>query len=522
MLFDRLREELKCSICLSIYTYPVTLRCGHNFCRGCIDRVLDTQRESGEYSCPECRQKVPRRPQLVKNKTLYNIVHFLSIEPNLKDNGTLCTHCIHSPIAAVKFCLYCDAFLCHNHLRVHKKSPEHVLTNLAIVDERGRCPVHKQVLKYFCTQDDACICESCYVAGEHNGHPLNVLDEVFKKRLRHLQKNVVTEAERSNKRVQNLHEDKTKALGKANSETERVTAVFTLLKERLEDLEKRVQGDIMKQTEMVALNYDEVIQRAETENREISSKMGHVELLCTTPDPLTALQESHAGDQWDDGDRARGDVRLPDGGDLKVLGVSGTLHMGLADILKEVTAYFYMPDAVDILLDPNTAGKKMIISDDRKTAYWSYYTHRDPDTPEKFQDVPQVLSCLLFTAGPYYWEVDVGGSKSWCVGVCYPSITRKGRGRTRCGWNRESWALSRCGYLYSVTHDETSYRLPEKISSDRVGVYLDCRAGQISFYDLSAPIRHVFTFTTTFTGPLHAVFGVAHGYLKMCERNPEV
>ncbi|OCT62503.1 hypothetical protein XELAEV_18043586mg [Xenopus laevis] len=55
MAAANLREELDCSICLSIYTDPVSLLCGHSFCQGCIEGLLDTQEGSGGYSCPECR-----------------------------------------------------------------------------------------------------------------------------------------------------------------------------------------------------------------------------------------------------------------------------------------------------------------------------------------------------------------------------------------------------------------------------------------------------------------------------------
>uniref|UniRef100_A0A8C5MSU8 Uncharacterized protein n=1 Tax=Leptobrachium leishanense TaxID=445787 RepID=A0A8C5MSU8_9ANUR len=56
-----LRDELTCSICLNIYTDPVTLPCGHSFCRTCIGDVLDTQEGSGAYKCPECRAESQER-----------------------------------------------------------------------------------------------------------------------------------------------------------------------------------------------------------------------------------------------------------------------------------------------------------------------------------------------------------------------------------------------------------------------------------------------------------------------------
>ncbi|XP_068100488.1 histone lysine acetyltransferase CREBBP-like [Hyperolius riggenbachi] len=73
MASKKLREELLCSICLDIYTDPVTLRCSHSFCRVCIATVLDTQKGSHHYKCPECRTKFPKRPTLGRNRKLCNI-----------------------------------------------------------------------------------------------------------------------------------------------------------------------------------------------------------------------------------------------------------------------------------------------------------------------------------------------------------------------------------------------------------------------------------------------------------------
>ena len=43
-------EDLSCCICLTIFTDPVMLHCGHSFCRTCITQVLTSQ-----HQCPQCR-----------------------------------------------------------------------------------------------------------------------------------------------------------------------------------------------------------------------------------------------------------------------------------------------------------------------------------------------------------------------------------------------------------------------------------------------------------------------------------
>ncbi|XP_073492764.1 histone lysine acetyltransferase CREBBP-like isoform X4 [Aquarana catesbeiana] len=70
------REELTCCICLDVYRDPVSLRCGHYFCHDCIETALDTQEGGRYYTCPECRGKYPKRPNLKQNRKLRNIVEY--------------------------------------------------------------------------------------------------------------------------------------------------------------------------------------------------------------------------------------------------------------------------------------------------------------------------------------------------------------------------------------------------------------------------------------------------------------
>ncbi|XP_068094679.1 nuclear factor 7, ovary-like [Hyperolius riggenbachi] len=505
-----LREELECPVCLGIYTDPVNLRCGHNFCRVCIDRVLDSQEGSGGYSCPECRDNYKERPGLQRNIALRNIAkRFLSTQPDQKKAGVNCTYCIHSSVPAVRSCLHCDASMCDNHLTVHSKAPEHVLCAPTTFLETRKCSVHKEILKYYCTEDAACVCVSCYVIGGHVGHKMMSLDEASKekkKKLRNVLQKLMAETQEAEKRVQSLEERRRKACEKADCEADRVTALFRDLRRRLEDLEKRVLNDITRQVQP----YDDIIKQLEIKKEELTRKMCHIEELCNMTDPLTVLQESHTSDLCDT-EVDRHDKQLYDGGDLDVARISHTLHTGLADIMSGVTAGIAVQPA-DILLDVNTAYNYLHISDDRKTASFPSWQDR-PETPERFQ-CRQVLSSQSFSSGQHYWEVDVGGSDRWRVGMCYPSIARRG-GQSGIGDNNKSWGLYREGNQFSVVHDRKVIGLPDGIPSDRVRIDLHYEAGQISFYALCDPIRPLHTFKATFTEPLHAVLCVGGGCIKI-------
>ncbi|XP_077327091.1 E3 ubiquitin-protein ligase TRIM39-like [Lithobates pipiens] len=523
MASANLRVELECSVCLNIYTDPVNLRCGHNFCRVCIDRVLDTQEGSGGYSCPECREKFPDRPALQRNITLRNIVgNFLSAQPHQEESGVFCTYCVDFPVPAVRSCLHCEVFLCDKHLKVHKKSPEHVLCDPTLSMESRKCSVHKKILEYYCTEDETCICVTCSLAGEHRGHQVKMLDEASEKKketLRNVLQKLLIKREETEERVQSLQEHRRKVEEEAAGDTERVTVLFRDLRRRLEDLEKRVLREISGRAERIS------IRDLEIKKEELSKKLRHIEELCNVTDPLTVLQESDTGDLCDteDGDnedRERHEELLHDGGGLDVDGISHTLRT-LSNIITEVNVSSYIKGAADILLDVNTANNYLHISDDRKTVSWSHRKQNHPETPERFQDYPQVLSSRSFSSGRHYWEVDVGGSDYWIVGMCYPSIDRRGGRRSVIGKNKKSWGLYRNGDQYRVIHENKGILLPSNLSSNRVRIDLDYEVGRISFYDLCDPIRHLHTFTTTFTEPPHAGICVWGGCIKICGGNRE-
>ncbi|XP_069823808.1 E3 ubiquitin/ISG15 ligase TRIM25-like [Dendropsophus ebraccatus] len=513
-----LRDELLCSICLSVFKDPVMLRC--------IGRVLDTQDGAGVYSCPECREEYQERPALMRNLYLHNVAErFLVTQPEQAEiTGICCTYCVDSAVPAVRSCLLCEASLCDKHLRVHSKSPEHVLSEPSTSLEKRKCSVHKKVLEYYCTEDAACICVSCYLIGEHNGHDIKSLDEASKdkkEKLRNVLQKLMTKKEETEERVQSVEERRRKAQEKAAGEAERVTALFTDIRRRLDDLEKRVLSEISRQEKEESLSLSALIQQLEIKKDELSRKMRHIEELCNMADPLTVLQEPDTGDLCDpeegggDEDTGGHDRQLHGVDDLDVAVISDTFCT-LCDIISGIRIGIYGEDAADILLDVNTANNYLLISDDLKTATGTREKQNRPETAERFQDYycPQVMSSRRFSSGRHYWDVKISRSGRWRVGMCYPSIDRRGD-QSVIGYNNKSWCMERYDNQYKVIHDRKVIRLPDNISSDRFRICLDYKVGQLSFYELCDPIRHLHTFTATFTDPLHAALCVAGGSIKI-------
>uniref|UniRef100_L7N2P2 RING-type domain-containing protein n=1 Tax=Xenopus tropicalis TaxID=8364 RepID=L7N2P2_XENTR len=305
-----LRAELSCSICLSIYTDPVSLPCGHNFCRVCIGKTWDTQVDTFREnpSCPECRQRFKRKPELATAWKLRGLVE-------------------------------------------------------------GHC---QSVLEYHCCEDSACICASCCLAGGHRGHRVELLSEASEKKkekLRKVLEKLSPEREETERGAQRLQERRREVAEVAASETERVTALFRGIREELEALEKRLLSDISRQKEELSLTLTELIQQLEIKKDELSRKIRHIEELCNMADPLTVLQEqeSHGAafcgaegadtegreregtegadnegreregtEGADNEGREREGIKVPAVGDLDVGRISETLLTGLAGIVTGV------------------------------------------------------------------------------------------------------------------------------------------------------------------------------------------
>ncbi|XP_041426889.1 E3 ubiquitin-protein ligase TRIM7-like [Xenopus laevis] len=511
-----LRAELSCSICLSIYTDPVSLSCGHNFCWDCIERTWDTQVETflENPSCPECRKRFSRRPELTTDWKLRDLVErFRPTETEPGETGIFCTYCVLSPVPAAKSCLLCEASLCDTHLRGHSKSAEHVLTQPTDSFMERKCSVHNELLKYYCCEESVCICVSCCLAGEHRGHRVELLSEASEKKkekLRQVLDKLRPEREETERGAQRLQESRREVAEKAAGETERVTALFRDIREQLEALEKRLLSDISSQKEKLSLTLTDLMEQLEIKKDELSRKIRHIEELCNMADPLTVLQEREShGAADNEGGRERHDIKVPAVGDLDVDLISETLLTGLAAIGTGVKGLcFPGQEATDLLLNINTAGYDVSVSGDRKSASYSLTDQHHPQTPERFQDYPQTLSSRSFPSGRHYWEVEVSESGEWRVGVAYPSIERRG-GQSRIGDNNKSWCLYRWdNKIYSVIHGNKWTNLPHVPSYSRIRISLDYEAGRLSFYELSEPIRHLHTFTATFTEPLHAAFWV--------------
>ncbi|XP_077110733.1 E3 ubiquitin/ISG15 ligase TRIM25-like [Ranitomeya variabilis] len=517
MAFVDLRDELNCSICLCIYTDPVTLSCGHNFCRGCIDCVLlSAHDQDGGYSCPDCRARFMGLPALQRNVALCAIAErFRSAQPE-QSGEVFCTYCIHASIPAVKSCLHCEASLCSDHLIVHSRSSEHVLSEPSTAPKTRKCAVHKKILEYYCSKDSTLICVSCRLDGEHGGHSVESLDKASEKKRRQLfqlLQNLESKRSVMEKRFQSLEKRLSSVHEKEADMTKEITVMFQDIRRNLEELEKKVLIEVSRQEKQAVLSISELIQQMEVKKEEISKEIHHIEALCHTTDPITVLQEQLPCQR--DLENGPTMVVKRDNQSHEVVGLcmdpisNGIL--ALSDMVRNLTKGIYLQDPTDITLDVSTSGDHLTISDNLKVATCSERNNL-PKTPERFE-CNQILSKEAFSSGVHYWDVEGSGSGMWRVGVCYPSMGRAGS-KSIIGSNDRSWALEYFISEYSATHNDKEVCVSEDQSCCRLRVHLDYDAGQLSFYELGDPVKHLHTFSAIFTEPLHAAFWVGWDAVK--------
>ncbi|XP_074476204.1 neoverrucotoxin subunit alpha-like [Sebastes fasciatus] len=162
--------------------------------------------------------------------------------------------------------------------------------------------------------------------------------------------------------------------------------------------------------------------------------------------------------------------------------------------------------ACDLTFDPNTVHNCVTLSDNNKLAesgkQQKYSVH-----PERFNVFREVL-CKEELNGRHYWEVEWTGHVS--AGVAYVGIGRKdSKPESLIGYNLKSWALCatpKKGYVIWHNPVKVLVCMPDP-NFTRLGVYLDWRAGSLSFYKVSSNVlHHLWTFKTKFTEPVYPAF----------------
>ncbi|KAL7852005.1 hypothetical protein SRHO_G00177900 [Serrasalmus rhombeus] len=335
-------------------------------------------------------------------------------EPQLLPCGhSFCCRCLekHWAVNSARTCAVC-----------RQKSPQKPVANLVLrnacesflkekerkSDGEVRCSQHGEKLQLFCKTDEQAICLECR-KHSHSSHRVQPLAHAVRQRKSQV-KVVLRPAEKALKALRNgttqnsqitkyiesqvqqaekmikkeferfhqfLHEDeearitllKKEAKRKRDKVQERIERELLSLSERVKEVEEEMEND----GATFLQNFDSVLQRAEY--TEPDSKFGS-EILINMPEHV------------------------------------GNLGYRVWKKMKDIFRYY------PVVLDPNTAPADFSISDDlicvRKTS-------RDRPIPVPHRGNRIVLGSEGYTDGTHCWDIEVGGSKHWTIGVCQRS-----------------------------------------------------------------------------------------------------
>ncbi|XP_053184404.1 E3 ubiquitin-protein ligase TRIM39-like [Scomber japonicus] len=82
-------DQFLCSICLDVFTDPVSTPCGHNFCKNCINVHWNS---NDQYLCPLCKEVFITRPELHINTFISEMVSQFKQEAQQKASSNHKTH----------------------------------------------------------------------------------------------------------------------------------------------------------------------------------------------------------------------------------------------------------------------------------------------------------------------------------------------------------------------------------------------------------------------------------------------
>ncbi|KAM3865312.1 E3 ubiquitin-protein ligase TRIM7-like [Diretmus argenteus] len=578
-------DQFTCSICLDVFTNPVSTPCGHSFCLDCISSYWDVGGAGGGGAksclCPLCKESFRKRPELHINRTLKEITEQFK---NMADTGlgggdredpgappqyhhhppppsplrpggmpgSVFTEMktrfqrpppaagtsppsFHHPHSAHPQGPAPPAHINrHPSLQGHEQhdlpppySPPRRYSLSGPADSSPSlplCPAHLRALEFFCRSDQTCVCSVCLETGEHQGH-----NAIPAKREWHIKKSQlgITEVELKDlisdreRKVEEIQKSLQHIQAVAERETEESVCVFSKLVSSIEHCQAQVLELIDLSRRAAEHRAQSLVKDLEQEIAELKKRSTALSQLAQSEDYILflktfpSLSSPPQTKDWSDAsvvsdltsgvvlrtvtqmiDRFQEELRkLPE--ICKQSPVEQSVSRPHPKV-RRVQEY-----AADITLDPNTAHPRLIISVDGKQVCCGDRYQPVPDNPERFDRVVCVLARQGFNSGRHYWEVEVGGKTDWDLGVAGQSINRKGK--ITVSPAHGYWFLSLRDQTDYAFRTEPSTNLGLKHRPSRIGIYVDCDKGLVSFYDVEARVL-IYTFRDSFPDTIHPFF----------------
>lgn len=435
-----LEEELHCQICLDVFKNPVILPCSHSFCKDCL-KSWWTSKATKE--CPICKEK-----------------HFKAEITALPSNLVLRK--------------LCEAFV--------QQQAKEAATPV--------CSLHSEKLKLFCLDHQEPVCLICQASKAHNHHKFKPIDEAAQDYREELKEAVAQLKKKAKQHA--LFYTKWDNLGKyleiqATQTEKQVKEQFAKLHDFLRKEETDRLGALMKEK---ALKKSKVTKNINIINKEIQSLN---ETIKATERELEAGDVSFLKKYKAVLDRAEQypSWREPDIG-MGAL-IDEAKHLSNLDF----DIWMKMKDKVThrpVILDPNTAGSRLVLSDSLTTVSIGKSAIDLPENPERLSYYC-VLGSEGFTHGSHTWEVEVKNNQNWTLGVATVSAHQQGGASLS-----QIWRMCFCEGTYSAETKTGHFAfLSLKKQPERIQVNLDIERGKLSFYDGGTQTQ-LCTFTDIFTG----------------------
>ncbi|XP_018549147.1 E3 ubiquitin-protein ligase TRIM39 [Lates calcarifer] len=536
-------EQLLCSICLGAFTEPVTIPCGHNYCKTCITGYWSS---SDQIQCPLCKKRFHRRPRLQVNTEFRDMVeHFNNMRVGNEDEivakpGEVpCDICLGLKLKAQKTCLVCLASYCQPHLEPHQRVAtlkKHKLIDPVSNLEDRVCKRHDKMFELFCHTDQMCVCFMC-LKDDHVMHETVPFEHVFRERKAQPDIEMSEMKMMEDAKAKSIREIKC-SVEQRKKESEKEIAdideVFTALVASLQRKQAELTEMIRRKQKAAEKQAEDHVTQLEQEVNELRKRRSKMEQLLQTDDHLHLLQSwpslyspEHNKDLFhplshsttpstqdvSDSSQQRyvGMVRKAVarmektiGNEMEMLIHEVRLSDGCESAQQpdeEKTQTFkerwYPPqdklmmiqkyDAVDVTLDAYTASNRLWVSENGKQLSFRQGQLFSSTLwyMRQFDHQPYVLGKDGFSSGRFYYEVRVSGSTGWVLGVVKESINLQTffyPTPEEGGWAFGGlYNESPEIYLADIANYVTLYL---RQRPQTVGVFVDYEKGEVSFYDV--------------------------------------